>query len=142
MSFPRALQLIRRLELLGRKLADRLQQPVAPVGESKEALVDERLQRVEIGVADVFGGFQRAAAGEDGQARKELLLLEARAGRRTTRWSLSASPGVGHGRGRPSRSRAVAESRCRDLLGVSTLVRAAASSMAEGSPSSFGRAPG
>jgi hypothetical protein len=40
-----------------------------------EALLDQRLQRVEIGIRDTLGGLERTAAGEDGQAREELLLL-------------------------------------------------------------------
>ena len=42
---------------------------------AQEALLDERLQDVEVGVADLFGRVERAAAGEDGQAREELLLV-------------------------------------------------------------------
>ena len=42
---------------------------------AKEALVDERLEEVEVGVADVFGRVEGAAAGEDGEAGEELLLV-------------------------------------------------------------------
>ena len=44
------------------------------VTNANEALVDERLERVEVGVADLFGGGKRAAAGEDGEPGEELLL--------------------------------------------------------------------
>ena len=63
------------VEPLRRVLPDRLQHPVALVGEAEQALLDERLQRVEIGLADFFGRLQRAAAREDGEAGEELLLL-------------------------------------------------------------------
>ena len=63
------------LEMLGCELPDRLQEPVATVGEANEALVDERLQAVDVGVTDFFCRLQRAAATEDGQAGEELLLL-------------------------------------------------------------------
>ena len=43
--------------------------------EAKEALLDERLQRVEVGVCHLLGGFECAAASEDGEAGEELLLL-------------------------------------------------------------------
>ena len=42
---------------------------------AQQALLDERLQDVEVGVADVFGSVERAAAGEDGEAGEELLLV-------------------------------------------------------------------
>ena len=41
---------------------------------AEQALVDERAERVELGFADLLGGLERAAAGEDGQAGEELLL--------------------------------------------------------------------
>ena len=40
-----------------------------------QALVHERLERVEIGVRDLLGRLERAAAAEDRQAREEQLLL-------------------------------------------------------------------
>ena len=40
-----------------------------------KALVDERLEDVEVGVADLFGCVKGAAAGEDGEAREKLLLV-------------------------------------------------------------------
>ena len=63
------------LESLGGEFADRLQHPEAVAGVAQEALVDERLEDVEVGVADVFGGVEGAAAGEDGEAGEELLLV-------------------------------------------------------------------
>ena len=41
---------------------------------ASEALVDERLENVEICVAHLFGRIEGAAAGEDGEAGEELLL--------------------------------------------------------------------
>jgi hypothetical protein len=52
-------------ELLGGKLADRLEHPVALARETEQALLDERLQRVEVGVSDFFGGVHPAASSED-----------------------------------------------------------------------------
>ena len=56
-------------------LADGLEHPVALVGEAQEALLDERLQGVEVGFGHLLGGLERAAAGEDGEAGEEPLLL-------------------------------------------------------------------
>jgi hypothetical protein len=42
---------------------------------TEKALVDERLEEVEVGLADSFGRVQGAAAGEDGQVGEELLLV-------------------------------------------------------------------
>ena len=44
---------------------------------ASEALVDERLKDVEVGVAHLFGRIEGAAAGEDGEAGEELLLVVA-----------------------------------------------------------------
>ena len=41
----------------------------------EQALVDERLQRVEVCVHDLLGGLERAAAAEDGQPGEEPLLV-------------------------------------------------------------------
>ena len=59
------------LELLGGVLLDRLEHPVAAAGEVDEALLDERLERVQVGVADLLGGVERAAAREDREAREQ-----------------------------------------------------------------------
>ena len=42
---------------------------------TQEALVDERLERVEVGVADFLGRVEDAAAGEDSEAGEELPLV-------------------------------------------------------------------
>jgi hypothetical protein len=72
---PQLLLHARRAEPLERVLADRLQHPEALARVAEEALVDERLQRVEVRFADLLGGFQRAAAGEDGKPPEKRLLL-------------------------------------------------------------------
>src|SRR6266511_2147610 len=60
---------------LGRVLTSRLEHEEAPViGLSEQALVNERLQVVEVRVADRRGRLQVKAAGEDGKAAKEALL--------------------------------------------------------------------
>ena len=59
---------------LPRVLADRLEHPVALVREAKQALLDERLQGVDVGITYLLCGLERAAAGEDGEAGEELLL--------------------------------------------------------------------
>ena len=123
----------RGLELLRGVLADRLEHPVAPVREAEQALLDERLQGVEVGVADLPRpppACSRPRRRE--RRRKSCLLLARRAGRTTTRSSPAASAGAGRRRGRPrSRSRRC-ESRSRICAGVSAFVRAAASSTASG----------
>ena len=64
------------VELLGRELADRLEheEAVALAG-ADEALVDERLRDVEVGVRHRLGREQRPAAGEHGEPRERLLLV-------------------------------------------------------------------
>src|SRR5262245_45405462 len=56
---------------------DRLEHPEALVRVPDEALVDQRLQRVEFGACDLLRRLERAAAAEDGQAGEELMLLRA-----------------------------------------------------------------
>ncbi|MGI8885491.1 MAG: hypothetical protein ACR2G9_01035, partial [Gaiellaceae bacterium] len=56
-------------------LANRLQHPIALIREARQSLLDQRLEGVEIGTGDLLGGRERAAAGEDREAGKELLLL-------------------------------------------------------------------
>ena len=63
------------LEPLDGKFADRLQHPEAVAGVTKEALVDERLEDVELGAAHGFGGVESAAAGENGEQREQRLFL-------------------------------------------------------------------
>jgi hypothetical protein len=55
-----------RLESLDGELPDRLQHPEAAArSQPNEALVDERLQRVELGRGDRLRGLERAAAAKD-----------------------------------------------------------------------------
>jgi hypothetical protein len=68
-------RLARRLQPLGGVLADRLQHPEALVCAPQQALVDQRLQRVEVGLADLLRRLERAATAEDRQPREELPLL-------------------------------------------------------------------
>ena len=67
-------------QALERELANRLEHPVALLSEparaaAEEALVQERREGVEIGVADGLGCLQRASSAEDAQPREELLLV-------------------------------------------------------------------
>ena len=57
------------------ELADRLQHPEALVRMAQQALVDKRLQRVQVCVADALGRFHRAAACEHREPGEEPLLL-------------------------------------------------------------------
>ena len=66
--------LARVFEPLGGVFADRLQHPVALAAVAEQALVDERLEGVEVGVADLLGRLEGAAPREDGQLREQLLL--------------------------------------------------------------------
>ena len=67
------------VEPLGRVLADRLEHPVARpslrLALPQQALVEQRLERVWVGAGDLLRGLVRAAAGEDGEASEEALLL-------------------------------------------------------------------
>ena len=53
--------LIRLGELLGRELADRLQHPEAVAGTTYQALVEQRLQRIRVGLGNLLRGLQRGA---------------------------------------------------------------------------------
>jgi tetratricopeptide (TPR) repeat protein len=64
----------RLLEPLQRVLANRLQQPVPLVRVADEALVHQRLQRVQIGLRHLLGVAERAAAGEDREPGEDPLL--------------------------------------------------------------------
>jgi hypothetical protein len=55
------------VESIGGVLADRLERPEALVREPKQALLDERLQRVEVGSGDLLSRLQRAPSREDGE---------------------------------------------------------------------------
>lgn len=69
------LGLARLLEPFGRVFADCPQHPEALVGLAEEALVHERLERVEIGLANLLRGIESAALAEDGEAAEEEPLL-------------------------------------------------------------------
>jgi len=72
---PQVRDLTRVLQPLGSVLADRLQHPEPIFGMAEEALVDERLQDVEVGVCHLLGVLNRAATGEDREAGEEALLV-------------------------------------------------------------------
>src|SRR5262249_27863461 len=61
----------RRAEPLARQVPDRLQHPEAHAGPPDEALADERLQPTHAHPHDPPGRLERAAAGEDREAREE-----------------------------------------------------------------------
>src|SRR2546425_4066755 len=63
------------LEPLGRVFADRLQHPEPVIYASQKALLDERLQSIEIGIGDLLSRLERAAAAEDRKPTKEALLV-------------------------------------------------------------------
>jgi len=68
--------LARVAKALGRKLPDRLEHPESlPLAHADEALVDERLQPVDVRAADRFGRLEGAAAAEDGKAGEQPLLV-------------------------------------------------------------------
>src|SRR5262249_36222559 len=67
-------RLTRLLQPLGAVLPDRREHPEALIGQAQEALLDERLQGVEIGACDLLCGLERAASCEDREAGEELLL--------------------------------------------------------------------
>ena len=70
LASPDRVRLAGRLEPLGRELADRLEHPEALVRPPHEALLDERLEHVEVGVADRLGRLERAAAGKTASRAK------------------------------------------------------------------------
>ena len=77
---PQGVLLTRSVESLPCELADRLEHPEALLAvrvgaAADEALVEQRRQRVEIRVADRFGGVEGAAAAEDGEPGEQLLLV-------------------------------------------------------------------
>jgi len=68
--------LARFAQTLSRKFVDGLEHPEAVlVADSDEALVDQRLQLVDVGVADPLGGLERAPTAENRQAREQTLLV-------------------------------------------------------------------
>src|SRR5207249_4425055 len=66
---------LRRLQTLESVLADRLQHPEALVRVPEEALLHQRLERVQLGTSDLFRRLVGAAAGEDAQAGEETPLV-------------------------------------------------------------------
>src|SRR5918992_3697577 len=75
MSVLSVLELTRRDKSLGRVLPDRLEHPIPLVGEAQQALFDERLEVIEVGVRNLLSRFQPAAACEDGESTEERLLV-------------------------------------------------------------------
>jgi hypothetical protein len=63
------------LQLLERELADRLEQGIATVAEADEALLDERLQRVEVGPGHLLRCFEAEVAREAAEPGEDVLLL-------------------------------------------------------------------
>src|SRR5262245_7403892 len=63
-----------RRQTFARIPANRLQHPEALVRMAQEALLDERLQRAQLGARHLFGRFECAAAAEDRQSREEVSL--------------------------------------------------------------------
>ena len=121
-------------------LADRLQHPEALVGVAEEALVDERLQDVEVGLGDLLRQPRACSRRRRPPAARTAAAPRRRAARGSTRSSRAASAGAGRRRAPPlSRSRRW-ESRSRICAGERTLARAAASSTASGRLSRLGRA--
>src|SRR6476660_2924261 len=59
------------IESLGRVLPDRLQHPESLLLPAKQALIDQRLQRVYAGVAHLLRRLERAAAAEDRQSLEQ-----------------------------------------------------------------------
>ena len=95
------------------------------------------MPEVAIGVADRLGRLQRAAADEHRQPPEQRLLAGRRAGRSSRRSRRAASAGGPAGRARRrSAAAAVAPAAPAAPAGESSLIRAAASSIASGRPSS------
>src|SRR5436190_23573389 len=64
------------VEPLDRELADGLQHPKAVAfAHANEALVDEGLERVDVGIAHVLGDLDGAAAAENSEPGKQPLLI-------------------------------------------------------------------
>ena len=120
-----------------RELVDRLEHPEAAARPAAdEALVDQRLQLVEVGVADRQRRVKVEAAREDRRASGRRAVHPRRGARSSTRSSREAfAAAPGH----PARRRSGAEARARGARARSsadsTETRAAASSSASGSPS-------
>ena len=65
MPVSELVSLTRGLEPLGRELPDRLEHPVAIARELDETLLDQRLERVEVGAGDRLGRLQTEPSSED-----------------------------------------------------------------------------
>ena len=76
-SSASVVRLGRLAETLRGELADRLQHGEAISLEPEQTLVDERMERVEVGCANTLGGGEVEAAGEDGEPAEEFLLVVA-----------------------------------------------------------------
>ena len=74
MSALRPVVLLDGVQLLRGVLPNRLEHQVPAVGEAKEALLNERLEAVEVGVAHFLRRPERAAASEDRKPAEQLLL--------------------------------------------------------------------
>src|SRR3954452_24820194 len=74
-AFAEHTRLSDQLELLPGVLTDGLEHPEAILRAADEALLDQRLQHVQVGVTDLFRSLERAATGEYGQAGGQLLLF-------------------------------------------------------------------
>ncbi len=91
MAQAHLLGLGRRVQPLERVLADRVEQAEAAAAPAAdEALDDERLELVEVGIADCFRRLEREASPEDGKLPEELLLARVRADHGSTRSSHAA----------------------------------------------------
>ena len=131
---------VRRLvEPLERVLADRVEHAEAAAAPPPdEVLLDERLEDVELGVADRLGRLEREAAARTRPGAGRAPARPARAARSSTRSpraTCAAAPGASRGsrwRGAAAAGRAGRAAR----PGSSSATRAAASSIASGSPSS------
>ena len=125
------------VEPLRRELADRLEHRRSGRRRRRdEALVDERLEHVDVRLADGLGRLERAAAREDGEPREQLLLVSRRAAPSSRRSSpCSVRWRSGRSRAREDSSGSAGSSRSSSSAGSSTRTRAAASSIASGSRS-------
>ena len=99
------------VEQLDRVLPDRVEHAQAAASPAAdEVLDDERLEGVEIGLADCLRRLEREASSEDGEAAEELLLVRRRAARSSTRSSravFAASSGASRERDARSGSRSI-----------------------------------
>src|SRR5437870_5152079 len=68
---PQLLGLARLLQPFARAFADRLQHPEALAATAEQALVDERLQPIQVSLCDLLRGLERATASEHRQSDEE-----------------------------------------------------------------------